>query len=45
MSKAKILVVDDEKLQRWSLEQNLGKEGYTVVSAEKGLEGISLYKE
>lgn len=45
MSKAKILVVDDEKLQRWSLEQNLSKEGFVVTTAEKGLEGIGLFKE
>jgi DNA-binding NtrC family response regulator len=45
MSKEKILVVDDEKLQRWSLEQNLSKEGYTVVTAEKGLEGIGIFKD
>ena len=34
MSKAKILVVDDEKLLRWSLEQNLSKEGYSVITCE-----------
>jgi len=36
----KILVIDDEKLIRWTLEQHLVKEGYEVVttdSAEKGL--------
>ncbi len=40
----KILVVDDEKLIRWTLEQHLVKEGYDVVtadSAEKGLEIIN----
>ncbi len=45
MSKTKILVIDDEKLLRWSLEQNLSKEGYQVITAEKGLEGLGLYKE
>ncbi|MBI5634023.1 MAG: sigma-54-dependent Fis family transcriptional regulator [Nitrospirae bacterium] len=39
----KILVIDDEKLLRWSIEQNLSKEGYTVISAEKGLEGLDLF--
>jgi two-component system response regulator AtoC len=37
----KILVIDDEKLIRWALEQHLVKEGYEVLtaeSAEKGLE-------
>ncbi len=45
MAEAKILVVDDEKLLRWSLKQNLSKGGYSVISAEKGLEGLSLFKE
>ena len=45
MPEAKILVIDDEKLLRWSLEQNLSKEGYTVITAEKGLEGLALFKE
>jgi two-component system, NtrC family, response regulator AtoC len=40
----KILVIDDEKLIRWTLEQHLVKEGYEVTtaeSAEKGLEFIA----
>ena len=40
----KILVIDDEKLIRWTLEQHLSKEGYEVLSAdsaEKGLEMIN----
>ncbi|NOX96786.1 MAG: sigma-54-dependent Fis family transcriptional regulator, partial [Nitrospirae bacterium] len=41
MAKGRILVVDDEKLIRWSLEQNLAKEGYEVVSAEYGKEALS----
>ncbi len=41
MAKGRILVVDDEKLIRWSLEQNLTKEGYEVVSAEYGREALS----
>lgn len=45
MPEAKILIIDDEKLLRWSLEQNLSKEGYSVVTAEKGLEGLNLFKE
>jgi DNA-binding NtrC family response regulator len=45
MSDAKILIIDDEKLLRWSLQQNLSKEGYTVVTAEKGLEGLEIFKE
>jgi DNA-binding NtrC family response regulator len=45
MSEEKILVIDDEKLLRWSLEQNLSKEGYSVITAEKGLEGLGIYKD
>lgn len=45
MPEAKILVIDDEKLMRWSLQQNLSKEGYTVITAEKGMEGLNLFKE
>ncbi len=45
MIEAKILVVDDEKLVRWSLEQNISSEGYKVFTADKGLDGLSLYKE
>lgn len=40
----KILVIDDEKLIRWTLEQHLAKEGFEVMTAdtaEKGLEIIS----
>ena len=42
---AKILVVDDEKLLRWSLQQNLSKEGFSVITAEKGMEGLELFAE
>ncbi|UCE79650.1 MAG: sigma-54-dependent Fis family transcriptional regulator [Nitrospiraceae bacterium] len=45
MEKAKILIIDDEKLLRWSLEQNLTKEGYIVISAESGMEGLQLLSE
>lgn len=45
MEKAKILIIDDEKLLRWSLEQNLTKEGYVVISAESGMEGLQLLSE
>lgn len=45
MPEAKILVVDDEKLIRWSLEQNLTKEGYEVITAESGKECLKLVKE
>jgi two-component system response regulator AtoC len=45
VEKAKILVIDDEKLLRWSLQQNLSKEGFTVVTAEKGMQGLELFSE
>ncbi len=43
MESPKILVIDDEKLLRWSLDQNLSKEGYNVITAEKGLEGLEVF--
>jgi DNA-binding NtrC family response regulator len=45
MSKNKILVIDDEKLVRWSLQQKLGKEGYDVESAPSGEEGLGLIRD
>ena len=45
MSEIKILVIDDEKLVRWSLEQNLSGDGYSVITADKGLDGLSLFKD
>jgi DNA-binding NtrC family response regulator len=30
----KILVIDDEHLIRWTLDQHLAKEGYDVVTAD-----------
>jgi len=37
---ASILVVDDERLIRWSLVQQLQREGYRVQSAETGREAL-----
>ena len=45
MSNPKILIIDDEKLLRWSLNQNLSKEGYTIIEAETGSEGLKKYDE
>ncbi len=45
MNKGKILIVDDEKLLRWSLEQNFKKQGYGVITAATGKEGLDKYKE
>ncbi|HAR45605.1 MAG TPA: DNA-binding response regulator, partial [Nitrospiraceae bacterium] len=38
----KILVIDDEKLIRWTLEQHLVKEGYEVATAESAERGMDL---
>lgn len=40
MAEERILVVDDEYLIRWTLQQNLAKEGYEVLLAETGEEGL-----
>jgi DNA-binding NtrC family response regulator len=37
---ATILVVDDEHLIRWSLEQQLRREGYSILLAETGAEAL-----
>jgi len=41
---AMILVVDDERLIRWSLEQQLTREGYLVQQAETGAEALQRAK-
>jgi DNA-binding NtrC family response regulator len=45
MRNSKILVVDDEHLIRWSLEQNLKKQGYEVFTASNGEEALKLAQE
>ncbi|HXE95558.1 MAG TPA: sigma-54 dependent transcriptional regulator [Dongiaceae bacterium] len=45
MKQNKLLVVDDEHLIRWSLEQNLKKQGYEVVTAGTGEEALRLVRE
>ncbi|HEX5773903.1 MAG TPA: sigma-54 dependent transcriptional regulator [Geomobilimonas sp.] len=45
MKKTKILVVDDEHLIRWSLEQNLKKQGYEVTSAGNGEDALRQVRE
>ena len=40
--KSKILVVDDEKLMRMSIDDKLVKEGYAVTSLSNASEGIKL---
>ncbi|MEW6374954.1 MAG: sigma-54 dependent transcriptional regulator [Thermodesulfobacteriota bacterium] len=45
MSKGKILIVDDEKLLRWSLQEDFRKESYHVDVAEDGTEALAKVKE
>lgn len=45
MAKPKILVVDDEQLIRWSLEKNLQKQGYEVITAGSGEDALKLAGE
>jgi two-component system response regulator AtoC len=42
MNPLKILVIDDERLIRWSFEQQLTAKGYKVYTAESGEDGIRL---
>jgi DNA-binding NtrC family response regulator len=41
----KILVIDDEAIVRISCERALGQEGYEVISAASGREGIDLLEK
>ncbi len=43
MGKATILVVDDERLIRWSLRQRLEAEGYEVIEAADGTEALACF--
>jgi DNA-binding NtrC family response regulator len=45
LRKTKILVVDDEHLIRWSLEQNLKKQGYEVYTAGNGEDALRLVRD
>ncbi len=45
MTQERLLVVDDEFLIRWSLQQDLGKEGYEVLTAESGEEALRMIDE
>lgn len=45
MKAVKILIVDDEKLIRWSLEKELVKAGYKVITAEDGKIGWTVFCE
>ena len=43
--KEKILIVDDERLVRQSLEKGLSEQGYLAISADKGRAAIALVEE
>ena len=45
MAQEKILLVEDEKLIRWSLSNRLTKEGYVVVEADRGSEALKALDE
>jgi len=45
MNKAKILIVDDEHLIRWSLEKDLQQAGYSTTQAASGEEALGLIEE
>ncbi len=45
MVPAKILIIEDEKLIRWSLRERLEKEGYGVEESASGHEGLQKLKE
>jgi len=45
MSRTKVLIIDDEKLVRWSLQQKLMREGYDAESAPSGEEGLNLIRD
>ncbi len=45
MTPLKILVIDDEKLIRWSFEKQLTAKGYKVFTAESGREGLALFEK
>ena len=42
---SRVLVVDDERLIRWSLEQTLEKLGYDVETAEDGARAVAAVRE
>ena len=44
MNQLRILIIDDEKLIRWSTEKYLTSRGYRVLLAETGEEGITLFE-
>ncbi len=42
MAEETVLIVDDEKLVRWSLRQKYEEWGFTVLEAENGTAGLRM---
>jgi DNA-binding NtrC family response regulator len=45
MSHERVLIVEDEKLLRWSLRERLERDGYEVFEAATGQEGLALAED
>jgi DNA-binding NtrC family response regulator len=45
MARERILIVEDEKLIRWSIRSRLKEEGYSIDEAENGKEAFQLLQE
>ena len=45
MKKARILIIEDEKLIRWSLRQHIHEQGYQVDEAQTGREGLDTFAQ
>jgi DNA-binding NtrC family response regulator len=45
MARERILIVEDEKLIRWSIRSRLKEEGYSIDEAESGKEAFQLLQE
>ena len=45
MPRPKLLIIEDEKLVRWSLQQKLMHEGYEIESCATGEEGVALVRD
>ncbi len=45
MAEDKILIIEDERLIRWSIRQRLEREGYKVAEAETGKDGLRHLRE
>jgi len=42
---ARVLVIDDEQMIRWSMEQTLRAAGYEVTTAETAANGVTLFRQ